>query len=129
MTNLRGIMALALGLALALPSAAAAAQTQDRSRVQTPPTHRKLDDEIFGPDKIKHFFIAGFVESMTFAGAQAVGANHSSAPAAAIGVTAAVSIGRELHDRRKKGLFSIRDLAWDALGAAAALLVLSHAQK
>ncbi len=91
--------------------------------------HKRTDDALFGPDKLKHFFIAGFVESMTFAGSQAIGANRGAARGAAIGVTAAVSVGREIHDRKTKGLFSIRDLAWDALGATAALIVLNKTQK
>lgn len=89
----------------------------------------KLSDPIFGVDKVKHFFIAGFVESMAFAGAQAAGSNRSTARASAISATAIVSIGREIHDKRKKGLFSVRDLAWDAIGASAALLVLNKTQR
>jgi uncharacterized protein YfiM (DUF2279 family) len=86
-------------------------------------------DPVFGVDKVKHFFIAGFVESLSFAGTQAMDANRRTARNVAIGVTAVVSVGREIHDRRTKGLFSIRDLAWDAIGAAAAMLLLNHTQK
>jgi hypothetical protein len=85
----------------------------------------KPADPVFGVDKVKHFFIAGFVETMTFSGLQAAGANRSPARAGAIGATAVVSLGREIHDRRKKGLFSVKDLVWDALGAGAALLVIN----
>ena len=77
---------------------------------------------------MKHFFIAGFVESMIFASMQAAGSNRSAARVSAISATAVVSIGREIHDKRKKGLFSIRDLAWDAIGAGAALIVLNKTQ-
>jgi uncharacterized protein YfiM (DUF2279 family) len=82
-------------------------------------------DPLFGVDKVKHFFIAGFVETMTFAGLEAAGAKKSPARTAAIGTTVVVSFGREIHDRRKKGLFSVKDLLWDALGAGAALLVIN----
>jgi uncharacterized protein YfiM (DUF2279 family) len=108
-----GVMALAL-----MPSAA---------RAQSPPP--KPRDSIIGVDKVKHFFIAGFVESMTFAGLQAAGANRSPARTAAISATAIVSIGREIHDRRTKGLFSVRDLLWDTIGASAALLVINKTQR
>ncbi len=91
--------------------------------------HKRTDDALIGADKLKHFFIAGFVESMAFAGSQAIGANRGTARGAAIGLTVAVSIGREIHDRKTKGLFSIRDLAWDAIGATAALIVLNKTQK
>ena len=89
----------------------------------------KPADPVFGVDKVKHFFIAGFVESMTFAGMQAVGSNLSTARTSAISVTAIVSLGREIHDRKTKGLFSVRDLAWDAIGASATLLVLNKTQR
>jgi uncharacterized protein YfiM (DUF2279 family) len=89
----------------------------------------KPKDSMFGPDKVKHFFMAGFVEAITFAGLQAAGVNRSSAKSAAIGTTVVVSIGREVHDKRTKGLFSVRDLVWDALGAGAALLVINKAQR
>ena len=39
------------------------------------------------------------------------------------------SIGREIHDRKTKGLFSFADLVWDALGAGAALLIINKTQK
>jgi len=85
----------------------------------------KPADPAFGVDKVKHFFIAGFVETMTFGGLQAAGANRSSARAGAIGAAVIVSLGREFHDRKTKGLFSLRDLAWDAIGASAALIVIN----
>lgn len=84
---------------------------------------------MFGIDKVKHFFIAGFIETVAFAGAQAAGSSRSTARSVAIGTAAVASIGREIHDGRTKGLFSIRDLAWDALGAGAALLVLNKTQR
>ena len=88
----------------------------------------KPADPVFGVDKVKHFFIAGFVESMSFAGMQAAGSGRPAARASAIAVTAIVSVAREVHDKRRKGLFSVRDLAWDAIGASAALLVLNKTQ-
>ncbi|MDO8502860.1 MAG: hypothetical protein Q7S20_13565 [Gemmatimonadaceae bacterium] len=86
-------------------------------------------DSLIGVDKVKHFFIAGFLESVSFASLQAAGAGRRPALSGAIGLTTAASIGRELHDRRTKGLFSLRDLVWDALGAGAAFLILSRTQK
>jgi len=45
---------------------------------------------------------------------------------AATGVTAAVSIGKELFDAHTGGTPSFRDLTWDAAGAAGATLLLQH---
>jgi hypothetical protein len=123
---LRLALVLALGLS-ACATATANAPPEPVSVVSPPPAMPV--DPIIGADKIKHFFIAGFVESVAFAGTQAVGSDHSTARPVAIGAVAAASIGRELYDRRTKGLFSFRDLAWDALGAGAALLVLNKTQR
>jgi uncharacterized protein YfiM (DUF2279 family) len=84
-------------------------------------------DGWFGIDKLKHFFMSAFIESVTYSALQAAHANHRSALGGAIGVTMAVGVGRELHDRRMPGnLFSIRDLTWDALGTTAGAVLSSH---
>jgi uncharacterized protein YfiM (DUF2279 family) len=110
----RRLLTVLAGLALAFPLEA-----------QSP----RPADPLFGVDKVKHFFIAGFVESMTFAGMQSLGASRSTSRITAIKATSIVSIGREIHDKKKKGLFSVRDLAWDAIGAGAALVVLNKTQR
>lgn len=89
----------------------------------------KPSDSIIGVDKVKHFFIAGFVESMTFASLQAAGANRLPARTAAISATAIVSVAREIHDRKTKGLFSVRDLLWDSIGATAGILLINKTQR
>ena len=84
-------------------------------------------DAWFGIDKIKHFFMSAFIESVTYSALQAAKVKHRPALGSAIGVTIAVGVGRELHDRRVPGnLFSIRDLTWDAIGTTAGAVMLSH---
>ena len=85
----------------------------------------RRDDRIFGIDKVKHFFIAGFVETLTFGALQAAGTERAPARTGSIALTATLSFGREIHDGRTKGLFSVRDLLWDALGATAGLLIIN----
>lgn len=89
----------------------------------------KPPDPIFGVDKVKHFFVAGFIESMTFAGLEAAGASRSSSRAGGIAAMTVASFGREIHDRKVKGLFSVRDLLWDGIGATAALIVINKTQR
>ncbi len=86
-------------------------------------------DAWVSPDKAKHFLIAGFVESATFAGLETMGARRNSAFAGALGMAGAVSVIRELHDGRTKNNFSFRDLTWDLAGGIAAFLVLRHAER
>src|SRR4051794_5082921 len=77
-------------------------------------------DHWFGSDKLKHFFLAEFTQSVTYSALQLAGVRHDHALASAWVVTAGVSVGKELHDRKVKGLFSVRDLVWDVAGAGAA---------
>lgn len=92
--------------------------------------HAVVRDRWFGADKIKHFFVSAFIESVAFSLAQAAGANRSTALASGIGAAAVVGVGREIHDRRKPGnRFSYRDLVWDAAGAGSAALLLSRTIK
>jgi uncharacterized protein YfiM (DUF2279 family) len=86
--------------------------------------HKKVDPWL-GADKVKHFLMAGFVESVTFAGLEAVGANRSTARVAGLSTAAIISVAREVHDRKVGKGFSVKDLAWDGLGIAAALLVIN----
>jgi hypothetical protein len=86
----------------------------------------RVKDSVVGIDKLKHFLLSGFVESVAFAGLQAAGAGRDASLAGAGGVTVVVALGREVHDRRATGLFSLGDLMWDALGAGAAMLLLTR---
>jgi uncharacterized protein YfiM (DUF2279 family) len=87
-------------------------------------------DSWFGIDKIKHFFISAFIESVSYSALQAARVNRRPALAGAIGVTASIGVAREIHDKRKPGnRFSYRDLTWDALGIGAGTVMLSHTGK
>lgn len=86
-------------------------------------------DAWFGPDKLKHFFVAAFTQSVTYGVLQAARVRHDQALAGAWVVTAAVSVAKEVHDRRTTGLFSVRDLAWDAAGAGVATVLIGRTQR
>ena len=114
------VAALAVVLA-ALPASRAPAQPPtDSARVAAArppaPARPRTPDPWFGSDKARHFLLAGMVQGTAFGVATAVGAGGRSALVAASLATAAVSVGMEVHDRRRGGRFSARDLAWDALG-------------
>ena len=87
-------------------------------------------DSWFSPDKIKHFFMSAFIESVTYSALQAARVNHRPALGGAIGVTMAIGVGREIHDKRTPGnIFSVRDLTWDAVGATAGAVLLSQTRR
>ena len=86
-------------------------------------------DRWWGPDKVKHFFISAFVQSVSYSALRLTRLDHAPSLGGATVVSAAVGLGRELHDRRTKGLFSVPDLAWDAAGIGAASLALSRTSR
>lgn len=85
-------------------------------------------DGWWSADKLRHFFLSAFVQSVTYSAARAARLDHAPSLASASAATAVVGIGKELRDRRAGGPFSARDLVWDAAGAGAAtaLLVRTH---
>jgi putative lipoprotein len=83
-------------------------------------------DHWFGADKLKHFFVSAFTQSVAYSALQAAHVKHGPAMTGALAVTAVVSVGKEIHDRRVTGLFSARDLVWDAGGAGVAMVLLEH---
>ncbi|HEX9248321.1 MAG TPA: VanZ family protein [Gemmatimonadaceae bacterium] len=86
-----------------------------------------IPDSWFAIDKVKHFFMSAFIESVSYSALQAANASHRSALAGAIGITAAFGLGKEIHDyRNPNNHFSIKDLSWDAIGAGTGVVLLSH---
>jgi uncharacterized protein YfiM (DUF2279 family) len=108
--------------------ASVALQSPDSAEADSARAHVAVPDQWFAPDKIKHFLIAGTVESGAFATSEAAGLSRRNSFVAGVAVMAAFSLGREIHDKRVKNEFSWRDLTWDALGASAALVMLHHTQ-
>ena len=81
-------------------------------------------DRWFSADKIKHFFMGAFVQSVTYSGLRATGVGHRSSLLGATAGNVVISVGKEVADSRRTGLFSRRDLVWDAAGAGASTLLL-----
>jgi putative lipoprotein len=81
-------------------------------------------DGWIGRDKVKHFLLSAFVQSVAYSSLQAAGVERGPALAGASAMTLSVGVAKEVVDRRRGGAFSGRDLAWDAAGAGAATLLL-----
>lgn len=86
-------------------------------------------DRWLGVDKAKHFLASFFVQSVAYAALRAGDASHGGALVGASAATAAVGLWKERVDRTRTGLFSRRDLVWDAAGAVAASVVLSRTER
>ena len=120
---MRGRSSQARGLAVPLLAGLLLASLAPAAAAQRPA------DRWFGADKVKHFVAAFVVQSVAYAGLRVADLPHGGALAGATAVTAAVSVWKERVDRRATGLFSRRDLVWDALGASTAAIALSHTER
>ncbi len=86
-------------------------------------------DPWFGVDKLKHFFVSAFVQSVAYSTLRATNTDHRSSLHGASLASAVVGVGKELRDRRVGGEFSVRDLVWDAAGAGTASLLLDRTRR
>lgn len=86
-------------------------------------------DPWFGTDKVKHFFLAFFVQSVAYSTLRATNVGHESSLLGSGALAMGVGLGKELVDRRRTGHFSPRDLAWDAAGVAGATLLLDRTSR
>ncbi|HYV99272.1 MAG TPA: hypothetical protein VE967_17580 [Gemmatimonadaceae bacterium] len=80
-------------------------------------------DKWLALDKAKHFSACAVIESVGY-GIASAHQGHSASLRIGGAAVLAVGLGRELYDWRVKGHFSLKDLAWDAIGGAAAALAL-----
>lgn len=78
-----------------------------------------------GTDKIKHFFVSAFVQSVGYSASRAAGLGRAPSQAVGGGAVALVGVWKEVRDRRRGGAFSTADLVWDAAGAASAAALLN----
>ncbi len=111
-------MKLLLSLLLLLPAA-----------LQAQRAVPKAADPWFGPDKVQHFFVSMFLQSFTYSALRATKASHRSSFAGATVASAFFGVGKEIRDRRSTGLFSAKDLLWDAGGIGSATLLIGHSRR
>jgi uncharacterized protein YfiM (DUF2279 family) len=80
------------------------------------PASAYAEDAWLGEDKVRHFAASYAVVAFGYGGGRAAGLGTDAALAGAIVMSAAAGIWKEFHDRATHGLFSYRDLVWDAAG-------------
>lgn len=86
-------------------------------------------DSWFGTDKVKHFFMSAFVQSLSYTTLRATGVDHDDALVTAAAATVALGVGKEVYDARAGRRFDAYDLAWDLAGVAAATAVLEQSRR
>lgn len=112
-----------IALALALQMAVTApAQTDTAFRTLAPSRPRTLaiqeGDAWLGADKFKHAGMSYAITAFSFAA--------TDSEEAAIASGAVAGILKEVMDRRRGSLFSVRDLIWDAAGIALGYAVIKQ---
>lgn len=90
------------------------------------PAPARDQDRWIAPDKVKHFFSAAFVQSVSYGALRTMGAGNGSALVGASAVTVAVSVGKEVWDAQGHGTPSVRDVAWDVAGAGSISVLLAR---
>lgn len=110
-------LALALQMAVAAP---ALADTTFRTLALSPsrPLALQEGDAWLGADKFKHAGMSYAITAFSFAA--------TDSEQAAIASGAVAGILKEILDRRRGALFSVRDLIWDAAGIALGYAVIKQ---
>ena len=82
-------------------------------------------DRWLAVDKVQHFAMSYGAAMFGYGILRGADVEHEDAQTAALAGSLALGIGKELFDRSRGGAFSLKDLAWDALGTVAAWGLLS----
>jgi uncharacterized protein YfiM (DUF2279 family) len=81
-------------------------------------------DPWLSSDKFQHLLLSYAATAFTFAALRTAGAGSSQAVAGAAAGSFALGVAKEVHDLRRGGVFSVRDLIADAVGIAAGYYLL-----
>ncbi|MCP3098940.1 hypothetical protein LZ198_08630 [Myxococcus sp. K15C18031901] len=88
-----------------------------------PRAHAASGDDWFGPDKPKHFAACFTLAGVGYAGGALLLEPHEARYWTSAGLAMGVGVGKELYDLGRGTRFSLKDLAWDAVGTATGLTV------
>jgi uncharacterized protein YfiM (DUF2279 family) len=113
--------------AIRLPAPGGSAElrhTEPRAASVQPAGALRKEDPWFGSDKFRHFLLSYAVTSFTFASLRSGGLHGDDALAGGMAAAAVAGLGKEVHDRRRGGLFSGRDLVADGVGIMTAYFLL-----
>ena len=94
----------------------------------TPVTPIKpIHDSWFSQDKFIHFSACAAIPGLTYHFYVCrLGKDEKKGKIYSISITALISIGKEIYDKKKKGHFSWKDLFWDGLGLTVGYLLFIH---
>ncbi len=93
------------------------------------PPERPPEDPWLGQDKLKHFAVSAVLQGGGHALGRSVGLDYREAAWTAAGLTLAVGVGKELHDRADGRFFSWRDLTADVVGGTTGAVVVRQVDR
>jgi uncharacterized protein YfiM (DUF2279 family) len=92
-----------------------------------PEMKRVISDSWFGQDKILHFSAGFAIPGLTYHFYTCrLNGDEQRGKVYAVSLTALLAFGKEFYDKKKKGHFSWKDLAWGGLGLAVGYFVMIH---
>jgi uncharacterized protein YfiM (DUF2279 family) len=81
-------------------------------------------DPWFSADKYLHFYFSATLTGLGYhVYADRMNGDENRGKVISVSLTALLGLGKEIYDKKKKNLFSWKDLAWDGLGIAAGYLL------
>ncbi|MDH4211979.1 MAG: hypothetical protein OEV79_11090 [candidate division WOR-3 bacterium] len=90
-----------------------------------PEMKKVISDSWFGEDKILHFSAGFAIPGLTYHFYVCrLDGDEQRGKVYAVSLTALLAFGKEFYDKKKKGHFSWKDLAWGGLGLAVGYFVL-----
>jgi uncharacterized protein YfiM (DUF2279 family) len=100
---------------------------QPDSIVIMPEMRRHITDQWFGGDKILHFSAGFAIPGLTYHFYVCrLERDEDRGKVYAVSLTALLALGKELYDKKNKGHFSWKDLAWSTAGLAVGYLMFIH---
>ena len=88
---------------------------------------QQIHDPWVSNDKFLHFSACAATCGLTFHFyANRLNRDEKRGKIYAVSLTALFGIGKEIYDKKKKGIFSWKDLVWDGFGLAAGYFIFVH---
>lgn len=88
---------------------------------------KQICDPWFARDKVLHFSAGFAIPGLTYHFyVNRLNRDEQKGKVYAVSLTALLAVGKELYDKKQKGRFSWRDLAWSGLGLAVGYFMFVH---
>ena len=92
-----------------------------------PEMRKVMSDSWFSQDKMLHFAAGFAIPGYTYVFyVNRLNGDEQKGKIYAVSLTTLLAVGKEIYDKKKKGHFSWKDLAWGGIGLAVGYFVMIH---